>query len=88
VFHSTVVITISGLLIWLCFLDVLLEFTMVITWIKLVKTRIVRPENRIGPRYPNSLPFLAAQKAYAVKEATTPAVSINASSTILPEICD
>uniref|UniRef100_A0A0A8XS24 Transmembrane BAX inhibitor motif-containing protein 4 n=1 Tax=Arundo donax TaxID=35708 RepID=A0A0A8XS24_ARUDO len=53
-------------------------------WMKLVKTRIVRPENRRGPRYPNSLPFFEAQKAYAVKEAATPAVNINASSTILP----
>jgi hypothetical protein len=87
---TTLVITRSGLITCQCFLDVLSEFIfiMVITWIKLVRTRIVRPENRKGPRYPNSLPFLAAQKAYAVKEATTPAVSINASSTILPETCN
>jgi len=46
----------------------------------------VSAEDRIGPRYPNSLPFFEAQKAYAVKETTTPAVNTKASRTIFPAI--
>jgi len=56
-----------------------------LTWIKLVRMRIMREVKRIGPRKLKSLPFFAAQKVYAVREQTTAEVRINASSTILPE---
>jgi hypothetical protein len=65
---------------------ILSELIIGITWRKLVRTRIVSAEDRIGPRYPNSLPFFEAQKAYAVKETTTPAVNTKASRTIFPAI--
>lgn len=51
---------------------------------KPVRTRIMRPVNKIGPRKLKSLPFLEAQNVYPVKDTTTAEVKINASSTILP----
>jgi len=49
-----------------------------------VRNRVNREVNNIGPRKLKSLPFLEAQKAYAVREETTAEVKINASSTIFP----
>lgn len=49
-----------------------------------VTRRTMRPVNKTGPRKLKSLPFLEAQKVYAVKDATTAEVRTKASSTIAP----